>query len=111
MQTVLKLAVSLAVILAATETGKKLPSMAGLIATMPLTGLLVMVWLYVENDGDGRLMTQYVKGAVWGILPSILFFLTAWLAFRKQLSLPLVLAAGLGVWLAGAFVHQWFMKG
>ncbi len=111
MQTALKLAVSLAVILAAVKTGKRFPAFGGLIATMPLTSLLVLIWLYMDTSGDNRIMTGYVKGVLWGIVPTILFFLVAFIAFRKQLSLPLVLAASFGVWLIGAFVHQWLLRG
>jgi len=40
MQLLLKILISLAIILAATAIGKRLPSTAGLIGVMPLTGAL-----------------------------------------------------------------------
>lgn len=110
MHTVIKTALSLAVILVAAGIAKKLPSLAGLIGVMPLTGALVMVWVYLENKGDPHIMQTFAKGALWGILPSILFFVAALLCFRKELPLPLVLCAGFGVWLAGAAVHQWCLR-
>ena len=84
--------------------------MAGLIATMPLTGLIVLVWLYSDNPGDHELMTSYAKGALWGILPSILFFIVVFVGFKKHLPLFVVLPASFAVWLIGAFFHQWFLK-
>jgi uncharacterized membrane protein (GlpM family) len=51
-------------------------------------------------------MTNFTKGALWGIIPSILFFVTAFVCFRKELSLWMVLCASFGVWVAAAFVHQ-----
>ena len=83
-----------------------MPTLAGLIAVMPLTGLIVLVWLYLDNPGNSNLMTDYTKGALWGIIPSILFFLVAFMCFRKQLSLWIVLCAGFAVWLVAAFIHQ-----
>jgi len=109
-QTVVKLLISFAIILLCTQIGRKFPSLAGLIAVMPLTGLIVLVWLYTENSGDSEVMITYVEGALWGILPSILFFLVAFFCFKKDLSLPIVLFASFTVWLIGAFVHQWFLK-
>ena len=110
MQFFLKLSISIAIIVFCSQVGRKFPSFAGLIATMPLTGLLILIWLYSDNPGDHNLMINYTRGALWGIVPSVLFFLAAFLCFRKQLSLPLVLSAGFGVWLIGAFCHQWLLK-
>ncbi len=110
MHIMIKTVVSVAVILTATAVGRKLPVTAGLIGVMPLTGALVLVWMYLDNKGDPVIMREFTKGAVWGILPTILFFLTAFACFRKNLPLPLVLGAGFGVWLAGAFVHQWLLR-
>ena len=110
MQILIKAALSLAIIFVATGIGKKFPSMAGLIGVMPLTGALVLVWVYLENKGDPGIMQNFAKGALWGILPSILFFLVALFCFRKQLPLPLVLCSSFGIWLAAAFVHQWILR-
>ncbi len=110
MHIMIKTVVSVAVILTATAVGRKLPVTAGLIGVMPLTGALVLVWMYLDNKGHPVIMREFTKGAVWGILPTILFFLTAFACFRKNLPLPLVLGAGFGVWLAGAFVHQWLLR-
>ena len=110
MQILIKVVISVFVILTATAIGKKLPFTAGLIAVMPLTGALVLVWMYLENKGDPDIMQDFAKGALWGIIPSILFFLVAFLCFRKYLSLPTVLISSFGVWLAAAFVHQWVLK-
>jgi len=110
MQLLFKVFISLGVILAATAIAGRWPSAAGLIGVMPLTGALVLVWVHIENRGDPAIMRDFTRGALWGILPSIMFFLVALLCFRKQLPLPLVLAASFGVWLAAAFVHQWILR-
>ena len=110
MQFFLKLSISIAIIVFCSQVGRKHPSLAGLIATMPLTGLIIMLWLYSDRPGDYDLMINYTRGALWGILPSILFFFVAFLCFGKHLSLPVVLSAGFGVWLIGAFCHQWLLK-
>ena len=110
MQMLIKTALSLIIILVATGIGKKFPSAAGLVAVMPLTGAIVLVWIHLENRGNPAIMQAFTTGALWGILPSILFFLVTFLCFKKQLPLPIVLCSGFGVWLAAAFVHQWFLK-
>ena len=110
MQFVFKLLISIAIIVFCTQIGRKFPSRGGLIATMPLTGVIVLVWLYSDNPGNFRLMENYTKGALWGIAPSIMFFIVAYLCFHKHFSLPLVLTASFGTWLVGAFIHQWFLR-
>jgi uncharacterized membrane protein (GlpM family) len=110
MQLSIKIAVSLAVILLATFAARRFPSVAGLLGVMPLTGALVLAWVYLENQGDPDIMTGFAKGALWGMLPSILFFLVALFCLRKGLPLTVVLLAGFAAWLLGAMVHQWLLK-
>jgi len=109
MRFVIKLLISVGIIVFCTQIGRKLPTLAGLFAVMPLTGLIVLLWLYTDKPQDFALMAEYTKGALWGIVPSILFFLVAFMCFmcfRKQLSLWIVLCASFGVWLVAAFIHQ-----
>jgi uncharacterized membrane protein (GlpM family) len=106
----LKLVVSICVIVFCTQIGKRAPSLAGLIAVMPLTGLIVLIWLYTDNPGNFALMADYTKGALWGIVPSILFFVMAFICFRRQLALWIVLSASFAVWLIAAAVHQWLFN-
>ncbi len=110
MQFVMKLLAAVCVIIICTQIGKRAPTLSGLIATMPLTALIVMVWLNLENKKDFDLMQGYAKGAVWGIIPSLLFFVVAFFCFRKQLPLATVLCISFGVWLLGALVHQFFLR-
>jgi uncharacterized membrane protein (GlpM family) len=110
MKIVIKAVISLMIILLATGIGKKYPSLAGLIAVMPLTGALVLVWLYTDTGGDPAKMQEYAKAALWGIVPSILFFVVAFLCFTRQLGLGVVLSASFAAWLVGACVHQWLLR-
>jgi len=60
----------------------------------------------MDRSGDIENMTAYCRGALWGIVPSILFFLVAYSCFRRHLPLWMVLSAGFAVWLIGAIAHQ-----
>jgi len=110
MRFAIKLFISVCVIGFCAAIGRKLPTLAGLIAVMPLTGLIVLIWLYLDNPSNFYLMTEYTKGALWGIVPSVLFFLVAFLCFHKKLSLWIVLCASFAVWLVAAFIHQLLLK-
>jgi uncharacterized membrane protein (GlpM family) len=110
MRFVIKLLISVCIIAVCAQLGRKLPSLAGLIAVMPLTGVIVLVWLYLDNPANFQLMSAYTKGALWGVLPSVLFFVVAYLCFRRHLALWFVLCASFAVWLVAAFIHQWLLK-
>ena len=110
MQLLLKITLSLAVILTATAIGRRWPSLAGLVAVMPLTGALVLVWVALDSGNDPQTMQQFTRGVLWGLVPTILFFLTAFLCYRKGLSLAVVLAASFAVWAMAAVVHQWWLR-
>ncbi len=110
MQILLKVALSMVIILVATAIAKKFPSIAGLIAVMPLTGALVMAWVYMENKGNAAVMQNFAQGAIWGILPSIIFFSIALLCLKKEVALPAVLGLSFAGWLIAAIVHQWLTR-
>ena len=110
MQILIKAVLSLIIIFSATGIAKRFPSVAGLIAVMPLTGALVLIWVYVENSGNPDTMQAFAKGALWGILPSILFFVVAFICFKRQLSLPIILLSSFLAWGMAALVHQMIFK-
>lgn len=106
MQIILKALLSLVIIFAATGAAKRLPAAGGLIATMPLAGALVLVWVYLENGGEKGIMQVFSKGALWGILPSIAFYLVAFICFKWERSLAVTLIAGFAAWGLAALIHQ-----
>lgn len=109
MRFAIKLFIAVCVIILCMQIGRKLPTLAGLLTAMPLTTLIVLVWLSSDNPSDFKIMTDYCKGILWGFVPSALFFLVALLCFHKKLSLGIVLCAGFAAWLIAAIAHQWLL--
>lgn len=110
MQLFIKLAISLVIIAVCTYLGRKIPSLAGLVAVMPLTGVIVLIWLYTDNKNDNLILVNYTKGAIFGIFPTMLFYFTAYICFLKRIPICSTLLICFGVWLAGALVHQYIIK-
>jgi uncharacterized membrane protein (GlpM family) len=110
MHVLIKAALSLIIIFSATGIAKRSPSAAGLIAVMPLTGALVLVWVSIESGGSHDTMQIFAKGALWGMLPSILFFLAAFFCFKKQCSLVTTLCVSFAVWGMAALMHHIIVK-
>jgi uncharacterized membrane protein (GlpM family) len=55
-------------------------------------------------------MEDFTRAALWGIIPSILFFVAAYISFVKHYPIGIVLCVSFGTWLVGAFVHQWLLR-
>jgi F0F1-type ATP synthase assembly protein I len=110
MSFALKLVLANLVIVSAALVGRRHPALGGLIATMPLTSLVVLFWLHTDDTADLGRMAAYGRGAMWGILPSLLFFVALSVALDRGLSLWPALAIAGCVWLAGAAVHQLLLR-
>ena len=106
----LKLVVANLIIIACVLLGKRFPSMGGLMATMPLTSLIILAWLATDRSGDGAVVSGYIKGALWGLAPTCVFFAALSLCLRKGLGLPAALGMGGALWLGGALLHQWLLR-
>lgn len=103
-----KVAVSALIIAGVSELAKKLPSLGGLIAAMPLTTLLTLIWLYTET-GDYQLAASFTKSVLFAIIPTIFFFITALFLFRRGVSFVWVLILSFAVFAVAAVVHQAFL--
>jgi len=106
----LKLAAANLIIIACVLLGRRIPSLGGLIATMPLISLIVLAWLATDRPGDGALITGYTRGVVWGLVPTMVFFAAVYLCLRRGMGLSVALGTGGALWLGGALVHQWLLR-
>ena len=86
-QYLAKTLISLAVILAASEIAKRSSLFGALIASLPLTSLLVIVWLYRDTGDAARIATMSLS-IFWLVLASLPLFLV----------LPALLRHGVGFW-------------
>jgi hypothetical protein len=105
---IVKVAVSALIIAGVSELAKRMPSLGGLIAAMPLTTLLALIWLYAET-GDYQLAHTFTRSVLYAIVPTIFFFITALYLFRRGTSFITLLFVSFVIFLGAAAVHQWFM--
>jgi uncharacterized membrane protein (GlpM family) len=103
---ILRLLLTIIIIVSCSLIARKLPTLGGLIAAAPITTLLVFLWIYSFEPTDYDTLSLYVKGVLWGIVPSICFFVAAHLCFKSKLPVPAALAASSFVWLVSAVIHQ-----
>ena len=67
------------------ELAKRYVPIAAILAALPLTSILAMIWLYRDTK-DVQRIAGLSAGIFWAVLPSLLFFLL----------LPLLLKNGVG---------------
>ncbi len=82
-----KAAVSGVLIAVISEVARKNPGWGGLLASLPLTSLIAMIWLW-RDTGDEQRVAELSMGAFWFVLPSLPLFLI----------IPLMLRSGWAFW-------------
>ncbi|HEY5800284.1 MAG TPA: DUF3147 family protein [Burkholderiaceae bacterium] len=87
MEYALKIGISAVLLVAVAELAKRSSHLAALLASLPLTSLLAMLWLY-RDTGSTAQVADLSLGIFWLVLPSLALFLV----------LPLLLRAGWGFW-------------
>jgi hypothetical protein len=79
----LKVAITAVLVVAIAELAKRSTLLAAVLASLPLTSLLAMIWLYADT-GDAHKVADLAGGIFWLVLPSLVLFI----------ALPLMLRAG-----------------
>jgi hypothetical protein len=88
---IIKAALSGIIVAAVSEIARRYPGWGGLVASLPLTSLLAMIWLFRDTHDPERVAELSVS-TFWFFLPSVPLFL----------ALPLMIRSGLGFWLSMA---------
>ena len=83
-------------IAAIAEIGKRLPTMAALVASLPLVSVLGMIFLWHARP-DAENMARHSEATFWLVLPSLPMFLLIPLMLRGGLPFWASLAIGCGV--------------
>ena len=84
---VIKAAISGVIVAIVSEIARRYPGWGGLVASLPLTSLLAMLWLW-RDTADPERVAGLSMGAFWFILPSLPMFAV----------LPALLRSGVGFW-------------
>ncbi len=82
-----KLALSASLIAGISEIAKRSSLFGALIASLPLTSLLAMIWMYIEKT-EIQAIADLSRSIFWLVLPSLALFLL----------LPVLLSKGLHFW-------------
>jgi hypothetical protein len=90
---VIKAAISGVIVAAVSEIARRYPGWGGLLASLPLTSLLAMLWLW-HDTGDPDRVAELSISTFWFFLPSVPLFV----------ALPLLIRSGVPFWASMAIV-------
>lgn len=102
LQDILPILLSILIIILAAVLEKQSKLFAALTATMPLAVALALWIVYFSNLGDKTAISQFSLSLLLGLLPTLAFLITVWLAAQAGLQLVPMILMGYGVWAIGA---------
>jgi len=106
--TILKAAISAAVIVAVAEVSKRQPRLGALLLTLPIVSILAFILSWTEH-GDLPAISRLARETLILVPLGLPFFVP--LVFADRLGLGFWSAFGLGVVLASATIGLWFAFG
>ena len=74
MQFLTKVFISALVIASVSELAKKSTLLAAVLASLPVTSILAILWLYRDTH-DSQKVIDLSGGIFWAVLPSLIFFI------------------------------------
>ena len=100
---VIKAAISGVIVAAVSEIARRYPGWGGLLASLPLTSLLAMLWLW-HDTGDPDRVAELSISTFWFFLPSVPLFVALPLLIRSgvpfRVSMAIVVAGTLALYAA-----------
>ena len=90
---IIKAGISGAIVAAVSEIARRHPGWGGLLASLPLTSLLAIIWLY-RDSSDAERVAQLSVSTIWFFIPSVPLFI----------ALPVLIRSGVGFWASMAIV-------
>ena len=84
---IVKAGLSGLIVAAVSEIARRYPGWGGLVASLPLTSILAMLWLW-RDAGDPERVAELSVSTIWFFVPSVPLFI----------ALPMLIRSGLGFW-------------
>ncbi len=102
----LKAIITAFVVVLLSELAKRFSVISGILAAMPLTTLLVLLWVYVDTK-DRNLILRFSEAVLYALVPTAVFFLVFIFLMKRDYSfLSSLLIAFLGWGLLAFFVFR-----
>lgn len=78
----IKYAITALIIVIVSEVAKRADRLGALLASLPLISIMIMIWLYFEKQGVGKI-SNHAFYTFWYVLPTLpMFLLMPWMLNR-----------------------------
>src|ERR1700759_4238123 len=92
MRFIIKVLITALVVAGISELAKRYSVFAAVLASLPLTSILALIWLYLDT-GDTLKVADLSYNILWAVIPSMIFFVD--LPVLVKLKIPFFPALGL----------------
>ena len=114
MYFLLKILITAVVVAAVSDLAKRSSLLAAILASLPLTSLLAIIWLWIDTR-DGAQVSLLTRQIGFSLLPSLLFFIALPMLLRLGWRFGPALAGAIGLMLGGYLLYlgvlAWFGPG
>ncbi len=97
-QEIFPIIISIVIIILVGFLQRQSKALAAILATMPIITPLSLWIIYSGAHGERQAVSQFTQGLVIGIIPTLFFIVTLWLASRAGLKLAPLLTVSYSVW-------------
>lgn len=101
---IIKLLISASLIIVISELAKRSSVLGAIVASVPLTSVIAMIWLY-HDSGDTTKIIALASNIFWLVLPSLILFISLPILLKHELSFYL----SLGISIALTIMAYFFM--
>ena len=91
-----KYAVTAFVIVIVSEIAKRTDKLGALIAALPFVTIMVMIWLYLENQGTEKI-ANHAYYTFWYVIPTLPMFIAMPIMLRKGMNFWLTLVTSIAI--------------
>ncbi|MGH1417781.1 MAG: DUF3147 family protein [Hyphomicrobiaceae bacterium] len=108
-ESIIKVGITSILVVAIAEISKRSSLFGALIASLPLTSILAMIWLYFDT-GDSEKIATLSSGIFWLVLPSLILFIVLPILLRAGVAFAPSLAIAAGLTAIGYVAMVYLLK-
>jgi len=105
----LKVLVTSVLVVAVSEVAKRSTLFGAILASIPLTSVLAMIWLYIDT-GDAEKVARLATGIFWLVLPSLVLFVSLPLLIRGGVEFYASLAVSVALTVGAYFAMLYTLR-
>jgi len=106
---IIKTIVSAFLIVGISEVSKRFSFIGAILASVPLTSVLAMIWMYQESK-DVEQIAQLSTEIFWLVIPSLSFFIAFPILLRNKMNFYLAMTVSLTIMIVFYFIMILILK-